>query len=257
MLSLRGDEGPPAALQERPPAPEDHRRRQHQLGPAGGARAHPGLHRQPEHRPHGDDEERHGQRRADDKAAAEVDKLRVRPLMDIRHALRLQRHAADRAGAGADLLDLGMHRAGVDRARRRRRRRRSRPRPRVPPGIGLELRLAAGRAEMDRRAVVHRLVARGGRIHRHAADGVADRRCLVLRVHHHLRVPGWIQAVAPRVERAGLRRCRRPCSPPPAAAPPPRRGSGWRGTPSPGRWRRRPRAARARGSARHRCGTRP
>ncbi len=32
--------------------------------------------------------------------------------------LRLQRHAADRAGAGTDLADLRMHRAGVDRALR-------------------------------------------------------------------------------------------------------------------------------------------
>ena len=30
--------------------------------------------------------------------------------------VRLERHAADRAGARADLADLRMHRAGVDRA---------------------------------------------------------------------------------------------------------------------------------------------
>src|SRR5262249_9042047 len=40
--------------------------------------------------------------------------------------LRLQRHAADRADTGADLPDLQMHRAGIDRALRRRCRRRSR-----------------------------------------------------------------------------------------------------------------------------------
>ncbi len=42
--------------------------------------------------------------------------------------LRLQRHAADRADAGADLPDLQMHRAGVDRAFRRGRRLRRRSR---------------------------------------------------------------------------------------------------------------------------------
>ena len=43
------------------------------------------------------------------------------PVSAVAH-LGLERHAADRAGAGADLADLRMHRAGVDRAFRHRRR---------------------------------------------------------------------------------------------------------------------------------------
>ena len=95
-----------------------------------------------------------------------------------RHALRLQRHAADRAVAGADLLDLRVHRAGVDRARghrlgRRRGRRDSRR-------VGLEPLLAARRAEVEPLAARGRHVPRGGAVDLHAADRVG-RRDVVLR----------------------------------------------------------------------------
>ena len=81
-----------------------------------------------------------GQREADPEAARHVDQLGVRPA-SARREHRLERHAADRAGARADLADLRMHRAGVDRAfghRRgfalRRRRDTSRDRPRTSRG---------------------------------------------------------------------------------------------------------------------------
>ena len=60
-------------------------------------------------------EHRRGQRQADPEAPRHVGELGIGP--GIRgHHLRLERHAADRTGAGADLPDLGMHRAGVDGA---------------------------------------------------------------------------------------------------------------------------------------------
>ena len=55
-VEVHGAERLPAAHQERPAAPEDHRRREDQLRPAGGPLADPGPDRQAEHRPHGDDE---------------------------------------------------------------------------------------------------------------------------------------------------------------------------------------------------------
>ena len=60
--------------------------------------------------------------------------------------LGLERHAADRAVAGADLLDLGMHRAGVDRIVRSGRAG-SRPIAEIVFRRGLEFSRAAGRAE--------------------------------------------------------------------------------------------------------------
>ena len=59
---------------------------------------------------------RHGERERDPEAPRHVDEFGVRAF-GRRRDLRLQRHAADRAAARADLADLRMHRAGVDRAR--------------------------------------------------------------------------------------------------------------------------------------------
>ena len=64
-------------------------------------------------------EHRHGQRQPDPEPPRHVGELGIGPRVG-RHQLRLERHAADRAGAGPDLPDLGMHRAGVDRAFRDR-----------------------------------------------------------------------------------------------------------------------------------------
>ena len=61
-------------------------------------------------------EHRHGQREADPEAARHVDELGIGARLRAVDDHRLQRHAADRAGARAVLADLGMHRAGVDRA---------------------------------------------------------------------------------------------------------------------------------------------
>jgi len=64
--------------------------------------------------------------------------------------LRLQRHAADRADAEADLPDLQMHRAGIDRAVRRRRRLRRRSR------------VAGVMAMVVRQGLVRRRIRRSG-----------------------------------------------------------------------------------------------
>ena len=108
-----------AAHEERPAGPEDDRRRQHELDPlrhgladrvqAGQMSAH--FQR----------DDRNGEREPDPEPAAHVGEFRIgRGLR--RHRLRLERHAADRAGAGAGLADFGMHRAGVDGAVGHRKR---------------------------------------------------------------------------------------------------------------------------------------
>ena len=58
---------------------------------------------------------RQRQYEADPEAARHVGEFGIGATVGGRD-LRLQRHAADWAGAGADLPDLGMHRAGVGRA---------------------------------------------------------------------------------------------------------------------------------------------
>src|SRR5262249_12475434 len=56
-----------------------------------------------------------GEQSADPETARHVGEFGIRRIVEACN-LRLQRHAADRAGAGSDLANLWMHRAGVDRA---------------------------------------------------------------------------------------------------------------------------------------------
>ncbi len=89
---------------------------------------------------------------------------------------RLQRHAADRAGAGPLVPHLGMHWAGVDDVRR----------PfwfgrgiQIFLRLGLEFGPAFGIAEEIVRAVIMGDIAFGARglgRHHHSADGIARRR---------------------------------------------------------------------------------
>src|SRR5882724_2372395 len=58
-----------------------------------------------------------GEHAADPQPARHISEFGIGWRIEARD-LRLQRHAADRAGAGTDLADLRMHRAGVDRALR-------------------------------------------------------------------------------------------------------------------------------------------
>ena len=107
---------------------------------------------------------------ADPQAPGEVDQLRVRAFVAGRHAHRLQRHAADRAGAGLVADDLRMHRAGVLRALRHRRRRGTCAL--VFARRCLELLLASGRAEIVGVSFMAQEMPCTGAIDLHAADRV-------------------------------------------------------------------------------------
>ena len=111
---------------------------------------------------------RNRQRQADPEAARHVDEFGIGAGVGGRH-LRFQRHAADRAGAGADLADLRVHRAGVDGAFDHRLRFAGLE---VLVGIAGELGLAAVAAEVIGGAVVLVAVLGGRRINGHAADGI-------------------------------------------------------------------------------------
>ena len=103
----------PAPLEERRSTPEDNRRGEDHLAPRNGSmpeRAHQGLTRQEvpdHHRQDGCD-----QRERDPEPARHVLQFRVL-LFGARIHGRLERHAALRARAGADLAHLGVHRARV------------------------------------------------------------------------------------------------------------------------------------------------
>jgi hypothetical protein len=75
---------------------------------------------QPEMAAHLDRKNRNGERQRDPESPGHVDQLRVGRIVE-RDLLGLQRHAAERAAAGANLLDVRMHRAGVDGAGKRGR----------------------------------------------------------------------------------------------------------------------------------------
>ena len=121
---------------------------------------------------HFEQENRKCQREAKPEAARHVDQFVVGAAVG-RHHHGFKRHATNRAGAGADLTDLRMHGAGVLSVLRRgigggldlfwiK----------VTGGIGHEFGAAVGAAEMIAGASMIRMVGRGERVHRHAADGV-------------------------------------------------------------------------------------
>ncbi len=113
------------------------------------------------------------QSKADPEAPRHVDEFVVRAAIGARDQ-GLQRHAADRAGAGADLTDLRMHRAGIDRAFRLRLLVHRVP---ILVGIGPELGLAASRTEVPGLTLVLGAIFRRLRIDVHAADGVPGHAC--------------------------------------------------------------------------------
>ena len=160
----------PAAHEERPARPDHHGRGEDQLNPVRQGRVDPAV-TADQMTSHLEDHRRKREREADPEAPRHVGEFGIGRRIEARH-LGLQRHAADRAASGADLADLRMHRAGIDRAFRRLGLR-----PAVAEigvGVGGEFGAAAGRAEVMGCAVMVVAMPGGGGIDRHAADGVAD-----------------------------------------------------------------------------------
>src|SRR5581483_11257318 len=141
------------------------------------------------------------QHKPDPEPPRHVGEFGVRPAIQARD-LRLQRHAADRTAAGADLTYLGMHRAGVDGACGQRRLRLLWL-VEIFCRICREFGATSGRAEMERFAVMLEAVLRRRRIDAHAADGIANlaRTISVMMV----RVAGVIAVSAAACRGLGLR----------------------------------------------------
>lgn len=131
--------------------------------------------------------DRQRQNHTDPEPARHVDKLVARARVRSHHQ-RFERHAADRAASGPVLTNLGMHRAGPDRAFDGLWR--CGLLGQVACGIGLELRLAACRAEIVSDAVRDQRVLGRGRIDIHAADRVGYRGSM-----RRMMVPGVLMIV--------------------------------------------------------------
>ena len=158
----------PSAFEKRPSGPQHDRRGEGELHPGGPTHGHEV---QPHHlATHGKQQQRHREDPTHPEAAGKVDQFGVRPLVGARLS-GLQRHAADRAGAGGIATDLRMHRAGPDPGCRCHRSG-CRLRRQIFCGIGDELRPAVGAAEVIGSAIVLGMLVRLPRIDAHSADGI-------------------------------------------------------------------------------------
>ena len=119
-VEVAGNHGAPAAHEERGAGPQHHRRRQHEGNPVRSGRRDQ-IH-QAEMRAHLQHEHRQRERQRDLETPTHIDQFGIRRILE-RNLFGLQRHPADRTGAGADLPDLRIHRTDVDRSGRRRGRR--------------------------------------------------------------------------------------------------------------------------------------
>ena len=118
MLRLRVTQRLPAAHEERPAGPQHDGRGERELNPVRQRRIDQAM-AADEMAAHFQHDGRQREHEADPEAARHVGEFGIGRRIEARD-LRLQRHAADRAASGADLADLRMHRAGVDRAFRHR-----------------------------------------------------------------------------------------------------------------------------------------
>ena len=168
-VEVQGAQRMVGAHEERPAGPQHHGGRQHELGPVRDQGRDQPVHVD-QMGPHLQHENRQGQRQADPEAPLHVDQLRVGRRFggDVE---RFQRHAADRAGARADLAHFGMHRAGVDRVGIDGRRRRGRF-LQIARRIGDELLSATCGTEEVCLAGMLRLVGRARGIDPHPADRI-------------------------------------------------------------------------------------
>jgi hypothetical protein len=171
-VEVAGAQRLPAANEERPARPQHDRRCDGKLDPVRPGRIDQAVSAD-EMSAHFEDHRGRGEHRADPETPRHVGKLGIWRIVEACD-LGLQRHAADRAAAGADLANLRVHRAGVDRAGRRFRRRLFRLE--IFGRIGGEFGAAACRAEMEGLAVMVEAVFGGRRVDDHAADGIPNAR---------------------------------------------------------------------------------
>ncbi len=162
----------PAAHEERPRGPKNHRDAQNELNPTGESWVRQRHVQAGQVFGHCHPKNRNREREPYPEPARHVEQLGV-GLVVRAWCDRLQRHAAFRTVAGPRLPDLRVHRAGVDRARHRDGRRGGLPcRLGVPPGLGSELVETMPAAEIPLPAGVRVLVFGGRSIQRHAANRV-------------------------------------------------------------------------------------
>ena len=158
----------PAALEEGPACPQHDWRGKGELYPRRPAHRHE---MQPCHlRAHRDEQQRHRQHSADPEAAGEIEEFGVGAAICARLG-GLERHAANRAGAGRIAPDFRMHRAGPRRRRGGDRQSRG-LRLQISFGIGDELCPATGTAEMIARILMFGMMRGRARIDVHPAHGV-------------------------------------------------------------------------------------
>jgi hypothetical protein len=117
-VEMATDERARAAFEERPAGPQHHRAREGELDEARQRRIDPAM-RARDMGPHLEHHHGRRERERNPETARHVGELGIGPAVG-RGDDRLERHAADRAGAGTGLADLGMHRAGIDGAGGRR-----------------------------------------------------------------------------------------------------------------------------------------
>ncbi len=134
---------------------------------------------------HFENDNRNGQGKPDPEAPGHVSEFRIGAALGGHHQ-GLKRHAADRAGSRALLADFGMHRTGIDGARRHRFGGLGTC-LKIFCRIGHELCLAARRAEIIVVALVSGLVLGRGGINRHAANRI-DGAMLVMLHDHPLKI---------------------------------------------------------------------
>ena len=191
-----------AAMEERQRRPQHHRRGQGKLEPDRSIFADPAAQRQAQHWSHGQHQQRDRERGAHPESPAKVDQFRVWTFVTGRHAHRLQRHAAERAGTRLVAHDLRMHRTGILRSPGHRGR--GRAVAEICRRRGFEFLLAARRAEIVLVALIAQKVLRAGAVHRHAANRI-DGGDIGLR---GVLEPGAATLAAEMIQAAGMLRTR-------------------------------------------------
>ena len=170
-VEIARDHRLPAAHEEWPATPEHDRSGEKELDPVrpGLVDQHVEIGEVSAHLQHHDRDRQH---EPDPESPRHVGELGIGPGFGG-DELRLERHAADRAGAGSHLTDLGMHRAGIDGAFRDGLLLLRLPRGEVLGRIGSEPGQASGRAEVICATGMIVPMAGGVRVDDHSADGIA------------------------------------------------------------------------------------